>query len=145
MEELKSEKGKISKGAIKDRIKEIKDDSDYLEEMAILEAFLELIDQETESGKKISQAQKELNAYVSAKYPTLAEKEVESLVVHDKWLVNLSAEVESEVEKISQNLTSRMKELAERYSDPLPKLEKELDLLSKKVDLHITNMGFEWM
>jgi type I restriction enzyme M protein len=101
------------------------------------------MDQETEYGKKISQAQKELNANVSAKSPTLTEKEVENLVVNDKWLMTLRTEVESEVEKISQNLTRRIKDLAVRYTDPLPKLEEELRFLKTKVEEHIAKMGFK--
>ncbi len=59
LEELKSDKGKISKGAVKDRLKEIKDDPEYADELAILDAYLELIEQESDAGRKISKAQKE--------------------------------------------------------------------------------------
>ena len=38
---------------------------------------------------------------------------------------------------ISQKLTSRVKELAERYATPLPKLNNDLEKISAKVNEHL--------
>jgi type I restriction enzyme M protein len=143
-EELKSDKGKLSKGVVQNRVKEIKDDPEYADEQEILEIYLELMEQESDAGKKISQAQKKLSYSVNAKYSVLSEEEVKKLVVDYKWLTTLRGEIESEVHKISQIITSRVKQLAERYADPLPKLEKEVVLLRTKVEKHLYKMGFEW-
>jgi len=45
---------------------------------------------------------------------------------------------------ISQALTRRVKELAERYGTPLRKLSSQLDDLQAKVDTHLLRMGFVW-
>ena len=144
LEDLKSDKGKISKGEVQKRIKEIKDDPDFADELVVLQAYLSLLDQETDTGRKIKQAQKVLNAKVTAKYPALSEEEVKRLVVEDKWLAFLREEIDSEVEKTSHKLTQRVKELAERYSCPLPELEKETETLGARVEEHLNKMGFRW-
>ncbi|MFH0905078.1 MAG: hypothetical protein V1854_07870 [Methanobacteriota archaeon] len=55
-----------------------------------------------------------------ARYKTLTEDEVKTLVVDDKWMAAISQDVKSEMECISQRLTQRIKELAERYATPMP-------------------------
>ena len=144
LEELKSDNGKISKGEVVKRIREIKDDKDFAEESIILNAYLNLLEKETEAGRKIRKAKEDLTTKVSKKYPTLSENEVRTLVVDDKWIATLREEIEGEIEKISQDLTQRVKELADRYSTPLPSLEEQVEILNSKVVAHLRKMGFEW-
>ena len=59
---------------------------------------------------------------IDAKYPKLTEDEIKTLVVDDKWMAHLSASVQSEIDRVSQTLTGRIRLLAERYATPLPKL-----------------------
>lgn len=42
-------------------------------------------------------------------------------MVDDKWMASIERSVKTEMERISQRLTQRIKELAERYETPLPK------------------------
>jgi type I restriction enzyme M protein len=144
LEELKSEKGKITKGAVQQRLKEIKDDPEYNYELAILETYINLIDQENDTGKKISQAQNDLNLIVNTKYQSLSEEEIKNLVVEDKWLVTLKGEIITEVEKNSQNLSRWTKELFDRYAISMPKLEERVAILSEKVQSHLVSMGFKY-
>lgn len=46
--------------------------------------------------------------------------------VDDKWLAALAASVQGELDLVSQSLTGRIKQLAERYATPLPKLAEEV-------------------
>jgi type I restriction enzyme M protein len=62
--------------------------------------------------------------------------------VDDKWVATLEQAVKGEMDRISQRLTQRIKELAERYATPLPMLITETETLTKKVDAHIEKMGF---
>jgi len=144
LEEAKNEKGKITKANIKTRLKDIFADPDAADERAMLETYLGLLDQEAEASKKVREAQKALDAKVAAKYPALSEDEVKTLVVEDKWLATLAAEVQGELNRISQALTGRVKELAERYAAPLPRLSEEVAVLSSKVEAHLERMGFVW-
>ena len=47
----------------------------------------------------------------------------------------------SELDHVSQTLTSRILELAQRYETPLPKLTEEVDNLTTKVEEHLKKMG----
>ena len=78
------------------------------------------------------------------RYKALTEDEVKTMVVDDKWLAAISGEVNTEVERISQRLTLRIKELAERYDSPMPAMNAQLDELEMKVNEHLEKMGFEW-
>jgi type I restriction enzyme M protein len=46
--------------------------------------------------------------------------------------------------RISQQLTGRIKELIDRYDSPLPEIDKQLKDLEEKVNAHLTKMGFVW-
>ncbi len=147
MEELDEEhggKGKITKASINVRLKDILTDSDATDERTMLNAYLNLLDQETAASKKIKDAQKVLDAKVIAKYNVLSEDEVKTLVVEDKWLATLASDVQTELNRISQALTGRIKELAERYATPLPQLSENVEVLSSKVEVHLKEMGFVW-
>ena len=59
-------------------------------------------------------------------------------------MATLSKAVQNELERVSQTLTSRIRELAQRYDTPLPALEQELQTLSARVGEHLQNMGVIW-
>jgi type I restriction enzyme M protein len=59
-------------------------------------------------------------------------------------MATLERDIKTEMERISQRLTERIKELAERYEAPLPALTNEVDVLEKKVNNHLKKMGFVW-
>jgi len=65
-------------------------------------------------------------------------------VVNDKWLATLALDVQTELDRVSQALTGRVKQLADRYATPLPKLTEEVAALSAKVDEHLKKMGAVW-
>ncbi len=144
LEEAKNEKGKITKASINVRLKDILTDPDATDERTMLYAYLNLLEQETEAGRKVKDTQKTLDAKVAAKYKVLCEDEVKTLVVEDKWLATLASDVQTELNRISQALTGRIKELAERYATPLPRLSGEVEVLSGKVDAHLKKIGFVW-
>lgn len=135
---------KINKASVTSRIKEIKNKRADAEELKVMEKYLALGEQESEAKKKIKEAEKALDTKVIAKYKTLTESEIKVLVVDDKWMKSLEREVKSEMDRISQRLTGRIKELAERYATPLPKLLTETETIAGKVDKHLTKMGFKW-
>jgi type I restriction enzyme M protein len=49
--------------------------------------------------------------------------------------------VQDELDRVSQTLTRRIRELAERYAVPLPGLVDEVEALSAKVGAHLQRMG----
>ena len=54
------------------------------------------------------------------------------------------AAVQGELDRVSQTLTGRVRELAERYATPLPELIGEVDTLAARVDGHLKRMGAVW-
>jgi type I restriction enzyme M protein len=65
-------------------------------------------------------------------------------VVNDKWMNIIAKAITGEMDRVSQTLTQRVKELYERYESPLPQLNKELASLEKKVNTHLEKMGLIW-
>ena len=110
------------------------------DERAALETYAHLLEQQSEAKARRKAAQEDLNRKIDAKYPKLTEAEIKTLVVDDKWLAQLSAAVQGELDRVSQILTGRIRELAERYATPLPKLIAEVETLSERVDEHLRHM-----
>ena len=142
--EAKTDKGKLTKVSVKARLAEIKHDPDAKDERKLLNDYLALIEQEAAANKKVKDAQKALEAKVAAQYAKLTEAEIKTLVVDDKWLATLAADVQTELDRVSQALTGRIKQLAERYATPLPRLTEEVQALAARVDEHLKKMGAVW-
>lgn len=144
LEEIKNDKGNITKGSLKNRIKEIKDDPESVEELEVLEAYLKLVEDESDANKKVKDAIKALDKKVSEKYKVLTENEIKTLVVDMKWIPYIVGEVNTEMDQVSNRLASRIKDLADRYDETLSRLEDEVKSYSVKVEKHLERMGFEW-
>ncbi len=56
----------------------------------------------------------------------------------------ISGDVKSEMERISQRLAQRIKELAGRYATPMPELNANVGELEMKVNRHLEEMGFDF-
>ena len=138
------DKQKITAKAAKARLKEIGKDPLYANERAALEAYADLLKQQTKAKAKRKVAQEDLDKKIDAKYPTLTEAEIKTLVVDDKWMARISAAVESELDRVSQTLSGRIRQLAERYATPLPKLTEEAETLADRVNEHLKRMGSSW-
>ena len=144
LSEAKNDKGKLTKATVAARLKDIKQDADAADERNQLNVYLAFIEQESSANKKVKDAQKQLDAKVTAQYVNLNTADIQTLVVDDKWLTTLAADVQTELDRVSQALTGRIKQLAERYAEPLPQLAGEVENLSTKVAEHLKKMGFAW-
>jgi type I restriction enzyme M protein len=113
-------------------------------EIAVLEQYIKLSDDLSESNKKLKEARSELDKKLLEKYTALTESEIKTLVVEDKWIATIENTVKNEMQRISQRLTQRIKELAERYETPLPELMIEMKQWEEKVNAHLVKMGFVW-
>lgn len=141
--EAQSDAGNVTKTALKARLKEIKGSEDDTEELAVLEQYSALMDKDSDLKLAIKEAQEKLYADVIQKYPTLSEDDVKLLVVEDKWLTHIEADIYSELDRISQRLTGRIKQLADRYATPLPQLEARAEEHRQRVNKHLKQMGYD--
>ena len=141
---IEPDKQKVTATALNARLKEIGTDPLYADERAVLERYADLLRQRSAANAKRKGAQMELDQKIDTKYPVLTEAEVKTLVVGDKWMASLSVSIQKEIDRVSQNLTDRIRQLAERYATPLPKLTEEVGALAARVEGHLREMGAAW-
>jgi type I restriction enzyme M protein len=142
--EAKSEKDKLTKASVAARLKEVKGNADAADERKVLNEYIALIEKEAATNAKANDAQAALLARVATQYGKLTEDEIKTLVVDDKWLATIVAAVQGELDRVSQTLTGRVRQLAERYATPLPQLTSEVATLAARVDGHLKKMGAVW-
>ena len=134
----------ITAAAVKDRIREIGRDPEGADELKLLKAWMDLANRISALKKQLKDGEAALDALAYAQYPRLTPDEIRSLVIDDKWMAALSASVQGELDRVSQTLTGRLRELAERYANPLPQLADEIEALAAKVAGHLATMGVAW-
>ena len=110
---------------------------------AVLNDWLKLANEEADLKKRLKDAEASLDAKAHAYYPRLTEDDIKTLVVDDKWLSALDSAIHGEMDRISQSLTQRVKELAERYETPMPQMTDRVAELEEKVNRHLERMGFK--
>jgi type I restriction enzyme M protein len=139
-----AELDKVNKANIAARLKEIRSDKDAVEELAVLRAWLEASETETGLKRQVKELEAALDAKALAQYPKLTEVDIKALVVDDKWLAKIEADISGEMDRISQTLTGRVRILAERYETRMPDLAARVANLETKVEQHLKRMGFSW-
>jgi type I restriction enzyme M protein len=137
-EEVTNDSGKLTKVKINARLKE----NIEVEERKLLLQYLILLENETALNLEIKISTEALNNAVLEKYPQLSDAEIKVLVVDDKWMTQLKNDIHAELESLAQNLSQRIKTLAQRYTQPLPQLQHEVESLTAKVEAHLLKMGF---
>ena len=60
------------------------------------------------------------------------------------WLAAIEQDVQAEIERVTQTLANRIRELEERYAEPLPEIMQTVEQLQHKVDEHLHQMGLQW-
>jgi type I restriction enzyme M protein len=113
-------------------------------QLLIAKECLKLYDQEAAMKKAVKQASEALDKAVFGQYPKLSEAEVKTLVVEDKWHATLKGAIAAEIERVTQQLANRVKDLEERYAEPLPELVQTVEGLSSRVAEHLQKMGLVW-
>ena len=144
LEDAMNESGRVTRKTVSDRSKAVGRDPEFAAEREALARVMELIEAEARAAKAVKEARAALDERVLARYATLTEDEIRRLVVEDKWFASIRAAIDAEVERLTQRLAGRVKELDERYARPLPELEQEAEAFGAKVEEHLRRMGVEW-
>ncbi len=132
----------INDGNVKKRIRDLNGNAAAKAEIKVLEKYLQL-KEDMADGKRVQKALKyELLTKLVDKYKVLTEDETRYLVLEKKWLATLAERLDSEMQQISQNLTTRVSELAERYAQTLSAIDADIVDLEEKVKKHLSIMGF---
>jgi type I restriction enzyme M protein len=140
LSEALNDKDKVTAASVKARLK-LATDAD---EKAVLKQAQNLFDAEAEGKKSLKEHQEALDLAVFRRYAQLSEEEIKNLIVQDKWLATLQSNIQAEIERVTQQLANRVKELEERYAEPLPAISQSVEALSDKVAGHLKAMGLEW-
>ena len=139
-----TELDKVNKANVVVRLREIKDDKEAKDEAVALNGWLKLNSEGASLKKRHKEAETALDGRAEVQYAKLTEVEVKTFVVDDKWLAILDAAIRNEMDRVSEQLTRRVKELVDRYEIPLPKMLGRVAELESKVNRHLEKMGFEW-
>ena len=127
----------------KDRLTE-KPLPEELADLYITVSYLNLLDEQKAMKAKFKETDEALDKLAHDKYPQLSVDEIKTIVVEDKWIASLAVSVNREINNISQMLTGRIRQLAERYETPLPHLVSSVADLSGRVNEHLKRMGAKW-
>ena len=141
LEAAANEAGKISRATLTKRLKETQNDPDEAEARALMQNISALFDRTDELKKSLKAAETELETLTVQKYAQLTPADVQTLTIERKWMGKLRADVQTEIDAISQRLTARVKELAERYAEPLPHIDARARALETRVTAWLEQMG----
>ena len=133
--------GKMTDANIKKRIKALDKKADA-EELAVLQKYLDLKGDISLNKKLIKERKYDLLTALLVKYANLSEEDIKRLVIEKKWFASLGSRLDSEMQRISQQLTSKVSALAERYAQTLPEIDAEIADLEAKVAAHLKQMGY---
>lgn len=118
-------------------------DADFIRELSIIMQYLDLRDKETDIKKEIKSVKSDLEKKIIIQYPKPNIEAIKQLVVDKKWMAEIEKRIQDELDDISQRLTGRIKELAERYEKPMPEIENKVANLEERVKNHLEEMGVE--
>lgn len=132
---------KMTDANIKKRIKALDKKADA-EELAVLQKYLDLKGDISLNKKLIKECKYDLLTALLVKYADLSEEDIKRLVIEKKWFASLGSRLDGEMQRISQQLTSKVSALAERYAQTLPEIDAEIADLEAKVAAHLKQMGY---
>lgn len=139
-----NDKGTITKTTLTAFIKEIKANPAEKETLSVANELLKLFNRDAQLKKDQKEKTLALDNLTLKTFKELTEDDVRILVVEDKWLCNIKTSIQNEIDAISQRLTGRVKQLAERYENTLIELDKESKTLEDIVSAHLEKMGLVW-
>lgn len=115
-----------------------------LDETKKTPAYKAIDKKKKEVDKEVKEKKQALTLLVANKYAALTEEETKQLVVDKKWLATIYAMIHSEMQQVTQQLTSEVISVAERYEQTLADMDKEVEEYERKVATHLKEMGFEF-
>jgi type I restriction enzyme M protein len=139
-----NDKGSITKTTLTKFLKDNKNNADEKEAVDLGNKLLKLFEKDAALKKALKVKLGELDQLTLERYGKLTEAEVRELVVDDKWLASIKGDIQTEIDAISQRLTTRIKELAERYENKMTELESSLSEVEGRVSEHLQKMGLVW-
>ena len=139
-----NDKNNLDQKAVKEKLKKLKTEESGGEDFKQLKEYSNLLAKIKEHNKTLKELSALLEQHLKAQYAVLTEDEIKELLVNKKWYYSIYDGIDALYTSISHNLSARITELAERYENTLPELEKEVAEYETKVKAHLKQMGFAW-
>lgn len=143
-----TEKGTVTKSSIMLRlfiIRTVESVPENLQDdVNQLRQALDLCGKVFDYNKIVKDLNKALDEKCRARYASLTDEEIMDLLVNKKWFDSIFSGIADLYAAISHHLTNRIIELADRYEDTLPELDKDTTEYEAKVKSHLERMGFKW-
>ena len=143
-----TEKGTVTKSSIMMRlfiIRTVESVPESLQDdVNQLRQALDLCGKVSDYNKVVKDLNKALDEKCRARYDSLTDEEILDLLVNKKWFDSIFSGIADLYAAISHRLTNRIIELAERYENTLPELDKDTTEYEAKVKSHLERMGFKW-
>ncbi|MGN8966893.1 N-6 DNA methylase [Intestinimonas sp. HCP28S3_D6] len=143
-----TEKGTVTKSSIMLRlfiIRTVESVPESLQDdVNQLRQALDLCGKVSDYNKVVKDLNKALDEKCRARYDSLTDEEILDLLVNKKWFDSIFSGIADLYAAISHRLTNRIIELAERYENTLPELDKNTTEYEAKVKSHLERMGFKW-
>ncbi len=136
-----SELEKVNLTSVKALLQQRKAEKAPKEEITVIENYINLSEAIASFTKLIKIQKETIEKLVIEKYTQLSENDIKDLVINKKWIRRLEACLYEEKERMSQTLTRRIVELAERYKTTLAEIETTLSEYESKVKKHLTMMN----
>ena len=136
-----NDKGRVTRAGVTSRLLDVETDPESHDEIEPLIRCLALMEAESAAGRAVKTAQTALDVQVLARYETLTEDEITTLVVDDKWFTSVRVAVDEQVQRLTRQLATRVQQLQERYARPLQELEHDVQALASRVGGHLVRMG----
>lgn len=143
-----TEKGTVTKSSIMMRlfiIRTVESVPESLQDdVNQLRQALDLCGKVSDYNKVVKDLNKALDEKCRARYDSLTDEEILDLLVNKKWFDSIFSGIADLYAAISHCLTNRIVELAGRYENTLPQLDKVTIEYEAKVKSHLERMGFKW-
>ena len=139
-----NDKEAVDAKAVNTKLKELKKTSPDSKEYHVLYEYTELCNKVKKFNKLVKDLNTALDEVCKAKYAELTMDEIKALIVNRKWYYTIFEGIKALYVTTSHEIAGRIAELAERYEDTLPELEKSVEDYEAKVKSHLERMGFVW-
>ena len=136
-----TDKRTVTRAAVRQRLHDLDDYPESEDERASLGRCLALVDAEAAAARSVKNAQAALDRQVLARYDTLTETDIKTLVIDDKWFTAIQCALDEEVQRLVLGLARCVLQLHERYAHSLSALEREAHSFTAKIHRHIERMG----
>lgn len=146
--ELCGKNGKLNKTKINAALKQAQAEAVvpeiYAEEYAALTAYQKKQADLDATNTKLKEMRKALDDKVEAKYAELTVEEIKHLLFDEKWMLYLTGDIASEIDRVLNGLSSRALLIARRYEHTLHEIEDKTSASKTAVMVALERMGYKW-